>query len=182
MAQDINSQKIFGGAALPAGTYHIHSAFCLTDTLELNGKVRKFETLEVRVFNDQNEVLRSTLRLNGCWRPRKGADGKPYQASGTFFEKLIKQCAGTTFSETRDYINNNLTGFQLVLTYEQYPSATGFGNLPICNISSDRKAVPALPADWQPLRAKPIEEQQPEAAPATAAPANDQQPQSDLPF
>lgn len=181
MAQDINSQKIFGGAALPAGTYHIHSAFCDTDSLELNGKVRKFETIEVRVFNEQNEVLRSTLRLNGCWRPRKGADGKAYQASGTFFEKLIKTCAGTTFSETRDFINANLAGFQLVLTYERYPSATGFGNLPICNISSDRKAVPALPADWKPLRAKPIE-QQPEAAPATAAPANDQQPQSDLPF
>ena len=180
MAQDINSQKIFGGAALPAGTYNIHSAFCSNDSLEINGKVRRFETLEVRVFNEQNEVLRSTLRLNGCWRPRKGADGKAYQASGTFFEKLIKQCAGTTFSETRDFINANLAGFQLVLTYEQYPSATGFGNLPICNISSDRKAVPALPADWQPLRAKPIE-QQPEAAPATAAPANDQ-PQSDLPF
>lgn len=182
MAQDINSQKIFGGAALPAGTYHIHSAFCSNDSLEINGKVRQFETLEVRVFNEQNEVLRSTLRLNGCWRPRKGADGKAYQASGTFFESLIKKCAGTTFSETRDYINANLTGFQLVLTYERYPSATGFGNLPICNISSDRKAVPALPADWQPLRAKPIEQQQPEAAPATAAPANDQQPQSDLPF
>ena len=180
MAQDINSQKIFGGAALAAGTYHIHSAFCSNDSLEINGKVRRFETLEVRVFNEQNEVLRSTLRLNGCWRPRKGADGKAYQASGTFFEKLIKTCAGTTFSETRDFINANLAGFQLVLTYERYPSATGFGNLPICNISSDRKAVPALPADWQPLRAKPIE-QQPEAAPATAAPANDQ-PQSDLPF
>lgn len=181
MAQDINSQKIFGGAALPAGTYHIHSAFCSNDALELNGKVKKFETLEVRVFNDQNEVLRSTLRLNGCWRPRKGADGKAYQASGTFFESLIKKCAGTTFSETRDYINANLTGFQLVLTYEQYPSATGFGNLPICNISSDHKVVPALPADWQPLRAKLIE-QQPDAAAPAAAPAAPAQPQSDLPF
>jgi hypothetical protein len=180
MAQEMNSTKIFGGAALPAGTYNIHSAFCDTDSLIVNDRVKNFETLEVRVFNEQNEVLRSTLRLNGCWRARKGSDGKPYQASGTFFDGLLKHCTGTTFSETRDYINNNLAGFQIILDYTQYPSTTGFGNIAICNISNDRKAVPALPADWKPLRAKP----QPAAAPANAQPANAQpaQPQGDLPF
>ena len=180
MATEINSQKIFGGSSLPAGTYNIHSAFCDKDAMMINNVVQKYDTIEVRVFNDAGEVLRSTLRLNGCWRARKGVDGKPYQASGTFFEAIIKKCAGKTFAETRDYINANLTGFQLVLSYERYPSTTGFGSVPICNISSERKQVPALPENWQPIRSElalKAKAEQPAAVQPATQPAG-----NDLPF
>lgn len=160
------SNKVFGGQALAAGSYFIHSAFVGEDVLKVAGQPdRPYDTLEVRVFDANNQVMKATLRLNGCWRSRRGSDDKPYQASGSFFEGLIKTCMGKSFSETRDYINQKLVGFEIGLSYKDYPSTSGgFGHVPICNILQNRvQNIPQLPAEQAPAVA-------PQAAPATDVP------------
>lgn len=172
MATVKESSKVFGGQALAAGSYFIHSAFVGEDVLKVAGQPdRPYDTLEVRVFDANNQVMKATLRLNGCWRPRRGSDNNSYQASGSFFEGLIKACTGKSFSETRDYINQKLVGFEIGLSYKDYPSTSGgFGRVPVCNVLQNKVTqIPQLPA-----------EQAPAVAP-TAAPAQ-QQAGSDLPF
>lgn len=172
MATVKESSKVFGGQALAAGSYFIHSAFVGEDVLKVAGQPdRPYDTLEVRVFDANNQVMKATLRLNGCWRPRRGSDNNSYQASGSFFEGLIKACTGKSFSETRDYINQKLVGFEIGLSYKDYPSTSGgFGRVPVCNVLQNKaQNIPQLPAEQAPTVA-------PTASPAQAAPA------SDLPF
>lgn len=169
MATAKESTKIFGGQALAAGSYFVHSAFVGEDVLKVAGQPdRPYDTLEVRVFDRNNQVMKATLRLNGCWRSRRGSDDKPYQASGSFFEGLIRACTGKSFSETRDYINQKLVGFEIVLSYKDYPSTSGgFGRVPICNILQNRvQNIPQLPAEQAPAVAPAA----PQAAPATDVP------------
>lgn len=188
MAYGKESNKRFGGIALPAGNYFIHSAFCGEDKFqETSGRIRSYDTLEVIVFDDAG-VSRATLKLNGCHRPRKGTDGKAYPFEGKFFEVLQKNCNLKTYSETRDYINATLAGFEIAVAYTSYPSQSGgFGQVPKVHISSNRKAVPALPANWEPLRAEingaaaSAPAAPPTAAPA-AAPAAGPAPSNDIPF
>lgn len=171
MATVKESSKVFGGQALAAGSYFIHSAFVGEDVLKVAGQPdRPYDTLEVRVFDANGQVMKATLRLNGCWRPRRGSDNNSYQASGSFFEGLLRACTGKSFSETRDYINQKLVGFEIGLSYKDYPSTSGgFGRVPVCNVLQNKAAqIPQLPAEQAPTVA-------PTAAP-TAAPA------SDLPF
>lgn len=172
MATVKESSKVFGGQALAAGSYFIHSAFVGEDVLKVAGQPdRPYDTLEVRVFDANGQVMKATLRLNGCWRPRRGSDNNSYQASGSFFEGLLRACTGKSFSETRDYINQKLVGFEIGLSYKDYPSTSGgFGRVPVCNVLQNKVAqIPQLPAEQAPAVA-------PTAAPAQAAPA------SDLPF
>ena len=172
MATVKESSKVFGGQALAAGSYFIHSAFVGEDVLKVAGQPdRPYDTLEVRVFDANGQVMKATLRLNGCWRPRRGSDNNSYQASGSFFEGLLRACTGKSFSETRDYINQKLVGFEIGLSYKDYPSTSGgFGRVPVCNVLQNKVAqIPQLPAEQAPAVA-------PTAAPAQAAPT------SDLPF
>lgn len=155
MAQDMDSQKRFGGTALPAGEYVIHSAFCYQDVLETQKGPRLYDTLEVRVQEPNGRIPQATLRLNGCWRPRKGSDGQAYAAKGNFFEGLKQACTGQTFSEVRNYINSKLIGFKINLSWENYPSQTGFGQVATCGVdTSARVQIQPLPADWQPFRSE----------------------------
>lgn len=190
MSYEKESQRLFGGQSLPAGTYFIHSAFCGTDKLKDASGIKTYDTIEVRVFDANGQVLPATLRLNGCWRARKGTDGKAYSAEGKFYDTLKKHCMLKTYSETRDYINSTLCGYEIVLTYRQYPAERGFGNVPTVNINSNRLAVPALPAGWEPLRANldgtvasatPAPAAPPTAG-AAAAPAAGPAPSDDIPF
>lgn len=172
MATVKESSKVFGGQALAAGSYFIHSAFVGEDVLKVAGQPdRPYDTLEVRVFDANGQVMKATLRLNGCWRPRRGSDNNSYQASGSFFEGLLRACTGKSFSETRDYINQKLVGFEIGLSYKDYPSTSGgFGRVPVCNVLQNKVAqIPQLPTEQAPAVA-------PTAAPAQAAPA------SNLPF
>ena len=164
------SNKVFGGQALAAGSYFIHSAFVGEDVLKVAGQPdRPYDTLEVRVFDANNQVMKATLRLNGCWRPRRGSDNNSYQASGSFFEGLIKACTGKSFSETRDYINQKLVGFEIGLSYKDYPSTSGgFGRVPVCNVLNNKaQNIPQLPAE------QPAPQAAPQGAPAAG---------NDLPF
>ena len=173
MATVKESTKVFGGQALAAGSYFIHSAFVGEDVLKIAGQPdRSYDTLEVRVFDANNQIMKATLRLNGCWRPRRGSDNKSYQASGSFFEGLLKACTGKSFSETRDYINQRLIGFEIGLSYQDYPSTSGgFGRVPVCNVLQNKATnIPQLPAEQAP------------AAATTAAPAAQSAPINDLPF
>lgn len=172
MATVKESSKVFGGQALTAGSYFIHSAFVGEDVLKVAGQPdRPYDTLEVRVFDANGQVMKATLRLNGCWRPRRGSDNNSYQASGSFFEGLLRACTGKSFSETRDYINQKLVGFEIGLSYKDYPSTSGgFGRVPVCNVLQNKVAqIPQLPAEQAPAVT-------PTAAPAQPAPT------SDLPF
>lgn len=169
MATTKESNKVFGGQALAAGSYFVHSAFVGEDVLKVAGQPdRPYDTLEVRVFDANSQVMKATLRLNGCWRSRRGSDDKPYQASGSFFEGLIRACMGKSFSETRDYINQKLIGFEIVLSYKDYPSTSGgFGRVPICNILQNRvQNIPQLPVEHQ----------------QATQPASQQAPATDVPF
>ena len=170
MATAKEGSKVFGGQALAAGSYFIHSAFVGEDVLKVAGQPdRPYDTLEVRVFDANNQVMKATLRLNGCWRPRRGSDNNSYQASGSFFEGLIKACTGKSFSETRDYINQKLVGFEIGLSYKDYPSTSGgFGRVPVCNVLQNKaQNIPQLPAE------QPAPQVAPQGAPA---------PGNDLPF
>lgn len=147
-----SSSKVFGGSSLPAGQYFIHSAFVGEDVLRITGQPDKpYDTLEVRVFGQDNRVCEATLRLNGCWRARRGSDDKAYKASGSFFDGLLRTCIGKSFSETRDYINQNLVGREISLNYQDYPSTSGgFGHVPICNVLQNRvQTIPPLPVQQQ---------------------------------
>lgn len=170
MATAKESSKVFGGQALAADSYFIHSAFVGEDVLKVAGQPdRPYDTLEVRVFDANNQVMKATLRLNGCWRPRRGSDNNSYQASGSFFEGLIKACTGKSFSETRDYINQKLVGFEIGLSYKDYPSTSGgFGRVPVCNVLQNKaQNIPQLPAE------QPAPQAAPQGAPAQG---------NDLPF
>lgn len=170
MATIKESSKVFGGQALAAGSYFIHSAFVGEDVLKIAGQPdRPYDTLEVRVFDANNQVMKATLRLNGCWRPRRGSDNNSYQAAGSFFEGLIKACTGKSFSETRDYINQKLVGFEIGLSYKDYPSTSGgFGRVPVCNVLNNKaQNIPQLPAE------QPAPQAAPQGAPAAG---------NDLPF
>lgn len=171
MATAKESTKVFGGQALAAGSYFIHSAFVGEDVLKVAGQPdRPYDTLEVRVFDANGQVMKATLRLNGCWRPRRGSDNNSYQASGSFFEGLIKACTGKSFSETRDYINQKLVGFEIGLSYKDYPSTSGgFGRVPVCNVLNNKaQNIPQLPAEQA-----PAQQAAPQGAPAAG---------NDLPF
>ena len=162
MAQDSTnyelqtSDKRFGGSSLVEGTYFVHSAFITTDSfITAKGEDKVFEVLEVRVFKDDNSVSRAVLRLNGCWNERKGADGQPYKASGNFYEFLFDNCTNNNFTETRDFINSKIAGCKIILAWKSYPTESGFGHVAEVAITSEKKPVPPLPADWKPLHKTP---------------------------
>lgn len=137
-----DSEKIFGGSALPAGTYQIVGSDIVEETAKINGEEVKYDCLRILVADPSAPAvqLKAYLSLNGCWRPRRGSDGNAYQASGNLFDELLKACSGKTFNETRDYIKSTFIGVagksKFILTYKQYPSQSGgFGQVPIANFT-----------------------------------------------
>lgn len=130
------STKIFGGTNVAPGTYHISSALVSEEVLKIDGQADKpYDCLQLVLKHDANGVAGAecdaTLSLNGCWRPRRGEDGKRYIASGSFFTSLLSTCQGKSFDVTRDYINANFVGKRITIAYEEYPSQSGgFGRVP----------------------------------------------------
>lgn len=129
------SDKKFGGNSLPAGNYSINRAIIVDATMTVDGATRNYDALIVVVNNEQGVELAQALQLNGCWRARRDADGKRQQASGSFYDQVLKACAGKSFTETRDYINTNLKGKKIAVAYTEYPSAShsGFAYAPKVN-------------------------------------------------
>lgn len=136
LAKNGASTKIFGGTSVAPGTYHIASAIITEETLKIEGQADKpYDALQLVLKYDANGVAgaecEATLSLNGCWRPRRGEDGKRYIASGSLFASLLATCQGKSFDATRDYINANFVGKRISIAYEEYPSQSGgFGRVP----------------------------------------------------
>lgn len=125
------SNKTFGGNAVPAGTYLISGARIVEATMNLNGEERKYDALELMFKTEAGVEVNGTLSLNGCWRPRRGEDGRPYQASGSFFTTLLNACTGKSFTEVRDHINATYQGRKVAVNYTDYPSLSGgYGRVP----------------------------------------------------
>lgn len=125
------SDKTFGGNAVPAGTYTIAGARIVEATMNLNGEERKYDALELTFKTEAGAEVAGTLSLNGCWRPRRGEDGKPYQASGSFFKSLLDTHTGKLFTEVRDHINATFVGRKVAVNYTDYPSLSGgYGRVP----------------------------------------------------
>lgn len=125
------SNKTFGGNAVPAGTYLISGARIVEATMNLNGEERKYDALELMFKTEAGVEVNGTLSLNGCWRPRRGEDGRPYQASGSFFTTLLNACTGKSFTDVRDHINATYQGRKVAVNYTDYPSLSGgYGRVP----------------------------------------------------
>lgn len=130
--------KTFGGNAVTAGNYFIARAIITEETLRIAGQAdTKYDCLQVILKRDNNGVpdaveCEATLSLNGCWRPRRGADDKRYQASGSFFTTLLAACQGKSFDQTRDHINTTMSNRRISVNYDEYPSQHGgYGHVPI---------------------------------------------------
>lgn len=138
MARDIkqSSDRTFGGQAIPAGTYFIADAIITNEKLEISGQPTvEYDLLQIVLKEDNNGVagaeMEQTLHLNGCHRPRRGSDGGRYQASGSFYDGLIKACQGKSFTQTRDWLKANCANKRISLNYTEYPSQHGgFGRVP----------------------------------------------------
>lgn len=126
-----NSNKVFGGNTVPAGIYIIAGARIVDATMNANGEERKYHSLEIMFKTEAGAEVAGTLSLNGCWRPRRGEDGKPYQASGSFFKSLLDTHTGKLFTEVRDHINATYQGRKVAVNYTDYPSLNGgYGRVP----------------------------------------------------
>lgn len=126
------STKTFGGNAVPAGTYTVADAIITDETLAITGQpTMNYDLLQVVLKTEAGNELETTLHLNGCHRPRRGADGNRYVASGSFYEQLITACQGKSFTQTRDWLKANYVGKKITLSYTEYPSQQGgFGRVP----------------------------------------------------
>lgn len=139
MAKELDSKKIFSGDGLPMSrSYFIAGAVITREPMHFAGLPNKFyDCLKLELLQDHNgkpgPMAMSPLHLNGCWREREGADGKTYKASGGFFELLLKQCVGFSFGETCNWINENLKGKRISISYTTYPRSKG-GNGCVPNV------------------------------------------------
>lgn len=129
------SNKVFGGTALEAGTYIISKAVVSEDTANIGGTDMTYDALHIEVKTETGVEVEATLSLNGCWRPRRGEDGKKYQASGSFYDQVLGACRGKSFDATRDWINANLVGKKIAVAYTDYPSQSGgWSRVPVVNV------------------------------------------------
>lgn len=128
-----SSDKVFGGNTVLPGTYFIAEAIIVEEKLTLPGQPETaYDSLQIKLNNDQNQPVEATLALNGCWRARRGSDDKAYKATGSFFDQILKECHGKSFTITRDYINNTFRNRKISVNYQEYPSQNGgFGRVPV---------------------------------------------------
>lgn len=149
--------KVFGGSAVPAGKYVISRSFVGKGILRLEGKEpQEYETLEVELLHLQNglpsaEVVLTTFKLNGCWRPRIAKDGSTRRHSGTFHDQLMKGFTGKSFAAAADGITQYFRGYELTIAYEEYASSTGVGHV----WKADLGVKHVLPALQQPAVTPP---------------------------
>jgi hypothetical protein len=155
------SSKKIGGNLVAPGRYVINRALISDDVLKQDGQADKpYDTLEVELFHlDANNQLGvqclNNLRLNGCWRARKGSDGQPYSHRGTFYDKFLGATTGKDFTAGRNYINATLRGYAIDVVHHRYPSTTGdFGTVYEIAISqqpvvANLPALPPIPAATQ---------------------------------
>jgi hypothetical protein len=129
------SDKIFGGSSVPAGTYLIAGAVIEEKDLNIVGQpATKYDSLELKFKTDQGVELEQTMSLNGCNRSRRGDDGNAYKASGSFFDTLLASNGGKSFTVTKQFINTNMIGRKVSVTWTLYPSTSGgFGQVPVVN-------------------------------------------------
>lgn len=131
----ISSEKIFGGNSLQAGSYQIKNSIIYAEKAIINGDEVTYDCLAVEVVDDTGADVEAVLPLNGCWRPRRGEDGKKYQASGNFFDQILRANHGKSFNATRDWINANLKGKKISVAYTDYPSQSGgWARVPVVNV------------------------------------------------
>jgi hypothetical protein len=130
-----NSDKVFGGNSLQAGTYRIKQSLIYDEKATINGEEVTYDCLAVEVLDETGAEVEAVLSLNGCWRPRRGEDNKKYQASGNFFDQILRANHGKSFNATRDWINANLKGKKISVAYTDYPSQSGgWARVPVVNI------------------------------------------------
>ena len=139
-AKTTPSTKVFGGNSVAAGTYFIADSIITEETLSIQGEADTvYDSLQVVLKYDQNGAqgaeVDAGLQLNGCWRPRRASDGTRHQASGNFFDELLKACQGKSFDQTRDYIKANFVNKRISIAYKEYPSQPGgFAKVPVVNL------------------------------------------------
>lgn len=140
-AKPTASNKIFGGTSVAPGTYFISKAVVTEEVLKIDGQPDKpYDCLQVELkhCNADGTVgvdCDAALSLNGCWRPRRGEDGKRYIAEGSFFTSLLNACQGKSFDATRDHINQNFANKKISVNYTEYPSQSGgFGRVPVVEV------------------------------------------------
>ena len=139
-AKTTPSTKVFGGNSVAPGTYFIADSIITEETLSIQGEPDTvYDSLQVVLKYDQNGAqgaeVDAALQLNGCWRPRRASDGSRHQASGNFFDELLKACQGKSFDQTRDHIKANYVGRRINITYQEYPSQHGgFAKVPVVNL------------------------------------------------
>lgn len=130
-----NSDKLFGGNSLQAGSYQIKNAVIFDEKATINGDEVTYDCLAIEVTDETGADVEAVLPLNGCWRPRRGEDGKKYQASGDLFDQILRANHGKSFNATRDWINANLKGKKITVSYTDYPSQSGgWARVPVVNI------------------------------------------------
>ena len=130
-----NSDKVFGGNSLQAGSYSVKQAIIFEEKATINGDEVTYDCLAIEVLDEEGKDVEAVLPLNGCWRPRRGEDGKKYQASGDFFDRILKACHGKSFNFTRDWVNSNLKGAKISVSYTDYPSQSGgWARVPVVNV------------------------------------------------
>lgn len=136
-AKNGESTKKFGGSTLNEGTYFIHTSLVTEEDLNIDGNSEgKYDCLWVEVAHIQadgtkGDVLEEAIKMNGCWRERRGSDDKPYKASGSFYDLLFKECGHHSFDFTVEYIKQHLAGKKISVAYIRYPSVRGgFGYVP----------------------------------------------------
>jgi hypothetical protein len=126
-------RKVFGSAKLPAGNYTIKGADLFAKKYTLNNEEKTYASIEVLI-----EGSEYTIPLNGCWRPRRAADGKAHKASGSFFDKLFSEATGKTFDEVVEIINKDFKGRHIKVDYVDYPNDFGFGSVPVINFIEEK--------------------------------------------
>ena len=151
MATEVKkSGKIFGGTAVPAGTYVVNQAFVGEGILRLTGQAeRKYPTLEVELLHIKQDgtpgaVVLQTLKLNGIWRPRKDKDGNLVRHGGTFYQRLLDKFSGQSFEATADAITQQCRGIIITIKYQEYVTDDGVGHVSIVDAGQKVGAMPAL--------------------------------------
>lgn len=151
MAQEAKgSKKIFGGTAVPAGSYIINRGFVGDAILRITGQDDKpYETLEAELLHIKQDgtpgdVCLTTLKLNGCWRPRIDKNGGIHKHSGTFYESLMRGFMGKSFADTAKGLTDHFRGYIITISYEEYQSDNGVGHVSKVNLGNKVTNMPAL--------------------------------------
>lgn len=150
MATEAKSGKIFGGTAVPAGSYVVNQAFVGEGKFTPKGQAeRKYPTLEVELLHLMQDgtpgpVVLQTLKLNGIWRPRKDKDGNVVRHGGTFYNRLLEKFSGQSFEATAEAITQQCRGLIINIAYIEYVTEDGVGHVSKVDAGQKVGAMPTL--------------------------------------